>query len=371
MQEPWRFLQVLSSQKVGYTFSPNFFLAAAVDSLSKQDKSSLDLDLSNLAVIMCGGEANRTKNLAAVGKALRQYGAPEHSIKAAYGLSETCSACYYNLESPSYDIENGNTFATVGKPLPGLECKIVPQDDQVDRKQGLIHLRGDVLFKGYFNNSAATEACMTEDGWMNTGDIGQLDRNGNLQLLGRQKEVLILNGNNYSSFEIEYAVETSKIAGLTPTFIAVFSTWDQERDSEAPVVLFNPTEAAIGPKNLRATLQAINRAIFSVCAQKALHIVPLPETLLPKSTIGKLSRAKLRQEYEKGSFDEYVPQEQASVHLFNGEPQTSLQNVSHLQREVAEIYASVVGVEARLAGSRCSAEFRNQLHGFHEAEEGA
>lgn len=338
---------MLSEQRVGFTFAPNFFLALTVDSLAKQHTGSLNLDLSNLAVIMCGGEANRTKNLAAVDKVLRQYGAPEHSIKAAYGLSETCSACYYNLESPGYDIENGNAFATVGKPLPGLECKIVPQDDQGDQNQGLIHLRGEVLFQGYHNNSAATEACMTEDGWMNTGDIGQLDENGNLQLLGRAKEVLILNGNNYSSFEIEYAVETSDITGLTPTFTAIFSTWDEERDSEAAVVLFNPTEAAIGPKKLRATLQAIEKAVFSVCAQKARHIIPLPKFLLPKSTIGKLSRAKLRQEYEQGIFDEYIPEEQVSGELVNGDIKPSLDNISHLQKEIAEIYASVVGVEAK------------------------
>ncbi|EME83210.1 uncharacterized protein MYCFIDRAFT_153824 [Pseudocercospora fijiensis CIRAD86] len=307
VSEPWRFFQVLSDNKIGYTFSPNFFLAAAAESFSKQGSDALSLDLSNLSTIMCGGEANRTKTLAAVDEVLKQYGAPPHSIKAAYGLSETCSACFYNLESPDYDVANSNTFASVGKPLPGLECKIVPTfDDAESEQEGVIHLRGPVIFMGYHNNEAATSACMTEDNWMNTGDIGRFDENGNLQLLGRAKEVLILNGNNYSSFELEYAIESSNIAGLTPSFTAVFSTWDQERDSEAPVVLFNPTEDAIGPKNLRATLRAIDKAVFSVCAQKALHIIPLPKSQLPKSTIGKLSRAKLRQSFEKGLFGDYI-----------------------------------------------------------------
>ena len=81
---------------------------------------------------------------------------------------------------------------------------------------------------------------------MNTGDIGRLDSGGNLHLLGRAKEVLVLNGNNYSSFELEYALETSKNAGLTISYTAVFSSWDEKRNSEGVVVLFNPTEAAIG-----------------------------------------------------------------------------------------------------------------------------
>jgi len=342
--EPYRFFQVLSTYKIGYTFSPNFFLAATAKSLESQGGDLDDIDISHLAVIMCGGEANRTKTLEATDKLLRRFGAPEHCIKAAYGLSETCSACYYNLQSPDNDVVNGNVFASVGQHLPGvLEMKIVSRDDQEEKAgQDLIYLRGDVIFKGYYNNDEAMNACISEDGWMNTSD-----RNGNLQLLGRAKEVLILNGNNYSSFELEYAIENSEIAGLTTSYTAVFSTWDQKRHSEAVVVLFNPTEAAIGPKNLRATLQAIDKCVFSFCAQKALHIIPLPKTLLPKSTIGKLSRAKLKQQYERQAFDEYIMDDQSAfaVNGTNGTHfQPSLDDLPALQREIAQIYSGIVNV---------------------------
>ena len=297
---------------------------------------------------MCGGEANRTGTLERTDNVLRKFGAPKHCIKAAYGLSETCSACFYSMESPQYDVQNGKTFASAGTPLPhALEMKIVCRgEDEEKTDQGLIYLRGAVLFQGYHNNTAATEACMTEDGWMNTGDIGELDGNGNLHLLGRAKEVLILNGNNYSSFEIEHALETKEIVGLTTSCTAVFSTWDQKRNSEAVVILFNPTEAAIGPKNLRATLHAIEKCVFNVCAQKPLHAIPLPKALLPKSTIGKLSRAKLKQEFEKGSFDEYIVDNDAPTQLTNGKhhQQQSLDQLSPLQREIAQMYSSIVGV---------------------------
>lgn len=349
--EPYRFFHVLSQYKVGYTFSPNFFLAAAAKSLESQPEGTKGVDLSHLSVIMCGGEANRTTTLDATDKILRQCGAPPHSIKAAYGLSETCSACYYNLESPDYDVRNGNTFASVGKHLPGvLEMKIVSRedDDQANPDEGLVYLRGDVIFKGYYNNPTATAACMTDDGWMNTGDIGRLDDDGNLHLLGRQKEVLVLNGNNYSSFEIEYALETARIPGLEVSYTAAFSTWDQERNSEAVVILFNPTEAAIGPKNMRATLQAIDKCVFTVCAQKPLHVIPLPKVLMPKSTIGKLSRAKLKQSFEAGGFDDYVlGLDKISPTKSDGhsEGPGSWESLPPLQKEIAQIYAGIVNVE--------------------------
>ncbi|KAI5367216.1 Putative AMP-dependent synthetase/ligase, thioesterase, phosphopantetheine binding ACP [Septoria linicola] len=347
VQTPWQFFQVLSTYKIGYTFIPNFFLAAAVESLTKQDREALDLNLSNLSVVMVGGEANRTKTLQAADNVMRSYGAPAHSLKAAYGLSETCSACYYNLETPEYDLKEGNIFATVGKPLPGLEMKLL-DDDGVEQTtgEGTIHLRGNVIFNGYYANPEATTKAIAADGWMNTGDIGRLDQDGNLQLLGRSKEVLILNGNNFSSFEIEYAIETCGILGLEVSYTAVFSTWSEERSSEAPVVLFHPTEAAIGPKHMSSTLHAINKAVFSVCAQKALRVIPLPKALLPKSTIGKLSRAKLRQSFENGDLDDYIMDNLVSGVDALKSTCLKLADASPLQQEIAQIYSSIVNAPA-------------------------
>lgn len=357
--EPHRYFEILSRYQIGYTFSPNSFLAAAANALAEHDESGQEIDLSHLRVLFCGGEANRTATLQATDQIIRKFGAPKRAIKPVYGLSETCSACFYNLEGPDYDVKYGNIFASAGKPLPSvLEVKLVDQEeDQKVSDEGLIHLRGDVLFQGYHNNEEATAACMTADGWMNTGDIGKFDENGNLLLLGRAKEVLILNGQNYSSFEIEHAIETSDIEGLEPFYTAVFSTWDQDRQSEAPIVLFNPTEAAIGPKNLRATLQAVEKCVFSICAQKALHIIALPKSLLPKSTIGKLSRAKLKKSFETGAFDDFIVSERAppvksnDINGTNGHTNGTNGHAvktfpSPLQKEIAEIYASIVGVSS-------------------------
>nr|POF12940.1 didemethylasterriquinone d synthetase tdia [Quercus suber] len=338
MVEPHRFLRLLGRFQVGYTFAPNFFLAALVRSMDSQlPTSCADIDLRHLSVLMCGGEANRTGTLDKADKLLRRYGAPEFSIKAAYGLSETCSACFYNLETPSYDMENQNTFASVGKPLPDVvEMRI--GDGHEPQAQGLVYLRGEVIFQNYHNDETATSGCMSDDGWMNTGDIGHIDPKGNLHLLGRAKEVLILNGQNYSSFDIEHAVESSNIAGVTTSYTAAFSTWDHDKDSEAVVVLFNPTEAAIGPKNLLKTVQAIEKGVFAVCAQKPKRIVPLPKDLMPKSTIGKLSRAKLKQQFEAGAFDDYLLEQ----HALLPKAQKCLDDLTPLQQEIARIYASVV-----------------------------
>lgn len=352
--EPYHFFQLLSTYKVGYAFAPNFFLAACTLSfLRLKESASVDWDLSALRTIMCGGEANRTESLAASDEVLRRFGAPPHSIKAAYGLSETCSACFYNLESPEYDLTRENVFASAGKHLSGvLEMKLVHGDDgQSD--QGVLYLRGAVVTQGYFGNTDATSVAVTADGWFDTGDIARSDANGNIHLLGRVKEVLILNGNNYSSFELEHSIEASGIAGLMPSYTAVFSTWDQTRQSEAVVVLFNPSEEAIGPLKLKETLRAIDKVVINFCSQRPLRAIPLPKSSLPKSTIGKLSRSQLKKQYEDDAFVDYYCDELFSsatstsrVSTNGGVTKKSLQDVTPLEREIATVYSSVVNVPA-------------------------
>jgi acyl-CoA synthetase (AMP-forming)/AMP-acid ligase II len=94
VRSPSRFWKVLSDHRVAYTFAPNFFVATATRALNELDsceRSQMDMDFSELRVIMCGGESNKTSTLEAAEKVLTSYGAPKSSIKASYGLSEVRS----------------------------------------------------------------------------------------------------------------------------------------------------------------------------------------------------------------------------------------------------------------------------------------
>ena len=91
VRKPIRFWRVLSENRIAYTFAPNFFVAAATRAINEAnefERKQMKLDFSDLRVIMCGGEANKTATLAAAERVLTEYGAPKCSIKASYGLSE-------------------------------------------------------------------------------------------------------------------------------------------------------------------------------------------------------------------------------------------------------------------------------------------
>lgn len=264
------------------------------------------------------------------------------------------------MECPTYDLASDYVFASVGKHARDnfLELRIV---DDCGRKQplavtGAIQLRGEVVFRRYFNDNNATDACMAPDGWFDTGDTGLVDEHGNLRIIGRSKEVIIINGNNYSSFDLEHAIESRVVKGLTASYTATFSSLDPNDDSESIVVLFHPAEDTADAA-IQDTIDAINLAVITFCSKAALAIIPLPKDQMPKSTIGKLSRRKLKQSFEAGLFDQY--RMQTKTHSANEhdceerQGVTFLNQLSPLGRQVAEIFCRETGMtHGKLAGDK-------------------
>lgn len=346
VEDPGLFWHLLSEDRIGYSFGPNFFLSKSVKAVKLREKPSA-LDLSALRVLMVGGEANRTSTFEVADKLVMAHGAPAHSIKAAYGLSETCSACFYNMEAPQYDIARQNVFSSVGRHVsPGMELRIVNETlDPVGRgQQGAIQLRGEIVFRRYYNNKAATEECMTIDGWFDTGDLGSQDDEGNLEIVGRTKEILILNGNNYSSFELEYAIDSHVATGMTKSYTASFALWDKATESEGVVILFNPSDdISEDHDKVAETIRAVRQACVKFCAKAPVDVVPLPRHEMPKSTIGKLSRQQLKKHYAAGAFDKY------RFELSEGENELNCESNplgTEVRAKIAEALSKEIGVRA-------------------------
>jgi fatty-acyl-CoA synthase len=97
-------------------------------------------------------------------------------------------------------------------PLPGLELRISPE--------GEIQVRGWSVMKGYCGNPEATAKAFTEDGWLRTGDLGELTADGRLRMVGRLKDVFRVGGENVAPAEVEEvllghpAVETAQVVGV-------------------------------------------------------------------------------------------------------------------------------------------------------------
>ncbi|MFC5062323.1 AMP-dependent synthetase/ligase [Actinomycetospora atypica] len=164
----------------------------------------------------CRGAVSGGSALGArIGHFFRGVGIPIHE---GYGLTETSAAITANAEG---DIRVG----TVGRPLPGITVAIA--------EDGEVLAKGDVVFRGYWNNETATAETL-KDGWFHTGDIGTLD-DGFLSITGRKKELIVTaGGKNVAPAVIEDRIRAHRlisqalVVGDNRPYIAALITLDPE-----------------------------------------------------------------------------------------------------------------------------------------------
>jgi len=114
-------------------------------------------------------------------------------VLEGYGMTETCAVETLNT------IEH-HRFGTVGRPLPVCEIRIA--------EDGEVLMKGPNIFKGYLDNEDATRETLTDDGWLHSGDLGELDADGYLSITGRKKDLIITSsGKNISPSNIENALK--------------------------------------------------------------------------------------------------------------------------------------------------------------------
>jgi len=139
-------------------------------------------------------------------------------IAEGYGLTECTTACSANTP-------DDYRFGSVGHPLPGADVRIAAD--------GEIEMRSPTVFQGYFKDPEATAAVFTPDGWLRTGDIGELDADGFLHVTDRKKDILVTaGGKNVAPQNIENDLKTSKyvsqalVIGDKRPYVAALLTLD-------------------------------------------------------------------------------------------------------------------------------------------------
>jgi long-chain acyl-CoA synthetase len=117
-------------------------------------------------------------------------------IVEGYGLTECTTACTFNNREPY-------RFGSVGRALPGFEVETA--------EDGELLVRSETVFRGYFKDPEATAAALTSDGWLRTGDVGEIDEQGLVTITDRKKDIIVTaGGKNVAPQNLENALKTGK-----------------------------------------------------------------------------------------------------------------------------------------------------------------
>jgi long-chain acyl-CoA synthetase len=148
-------------------------------------------------------------------------------ILEGYGLSECTTACAVNLPGRV-------KFGTVGRILPGFEVKTA--------EDGEILIRSETVFAGYYNDEEATRAAIDAEGWLHSGDIGEIDEDGFLRITDRKKDIIVTaGGKNLAPQALENALKSSNLVSQAlvvgdrrPYVVALVALDEDEADGVSP-----------------------------------------------------------------------------------------------------------------------------------------
>lgn len=234
-------------------------------------------DLSSLRVVGSSGAPAQAVLIEQVKKRMCS------DVRNALGMTEACGEVSYT--KPDADLET--ICNTVGISPPGIERKIVDNNRRPvpDGTIGEVAFRSEILVKGYYNKPEETAAVFDEEGWFYTGDLGLIRPDGNLQLVGRAKEMYITGGFNVYPAEIENAI--MRFPGVLT--VAVLGVPHKLMGEVGRAYVIPKPGAVLNPDEIVAFLRE----------QLADYKVPREIVIreqLPMTPLGKIEKRILKQE---------------------------------------------------------------------------
>ncbi|MFH9176777.1 amino acid adenylation domain-containing protein [Streptomyces albogriseolus] len=301
LQDPLRWMDLADRHRVTVTWAPNFAFGLLAEQAHRFTGRAWDL--SPMRLVMNAGEVVVASAARAFLHTLEPFGLPQDVMHPGWGMSETCSVVT-DAVLPAEPVPDEGTFVSCGRPYPGVAMRIADEQGTVltEGEAGRFQVRGTSVTGGYHDNPAANAEAFTDDGWFDTGDLAFL-RDGELYITGRAKDVIIVNGVNHYSHEIEACVEELPYAERSFTAaVAVRTDPSSPTDELALFLHLTPEATADEARALREIAGKVTREI----GVSPSFLIPVARDAVPKTEIGKIQRTRLRKGFEAGDFDDEV-----------------------------------------------------------------
>ncbi|HMB32232.1 MAG TPA: fatty acyl-AMP ligase [Desulfohalobiaceae bacterium] len=312
---PGQWLSLMSQNQATISFAPPFGYELCARRLRQRDVSKFDLSLWRIAGV--GAETIRPDPLDKFAELLASCGFDKRAFTACYGLAECSLAVSFSplKQGISVDSVDGDTlsesnqalpvrskrsqscrqvasFVNCGQTLPGLEVQVRDCEGSVlpDRCCGRLFVRGKSLMNGYYNRPEETKRVFDQDGWLNTGDVGY-KAGESIFITGRETDMILINGRNIWPHDLEAIAERQH--GISPNDTLAFSVSDAEGRETAVIVVQVRTSDISFHEDIK---KDIGQGILDEFGISCLVDLVPPHTL-PRTSSGKPSRVKARQQF--------------------------------------------------------------------------
>jgi len=315
-RRPLTWLRLISDNRGTMSYGPSFGYELCSRRFSSSAATAPDLDLSSWRVAGIGGEMIKPKVMQGFADVFSSCGFSDKAFNASYGLAECVLGVSFStpgtgmrmdhiskqemgdnhraVSVPDDGSGDGRTFVACGKVIPDHTVEIRDEDGKVlsEREVGRVFFSGPSVMQGYWGDPEATEACI-EDGWLDTGDLGYY-MDGELVIVGRSKDMMIVNGRNYWPQDIEWTVE--HMDGMRSGDAAAF-TLEKDDGGEQPTILVQCRPSAAEVRNQLAddVRARVQDQVGLLC-----DVILVPPRTLPKTSSGKLARGKAKTSFLSG-----------------------------------------------------------------------
>ncbi len=327
LQKPARYMQMLANNTQAFSAVPNFAFELAARRTSDEDMAGLDL--GDVHTVLSGSERVHAATIRRFTERFSRFNFPASSLKPSYGLAE--AMVYAGSSRPGhapmtvrFDYEKlsagharrcegelGCELVSVGPPR-ACTVRIVDPETRMENpagKVGEIWLHGDNIAKGYWRKPQLTQRTFgaklvdpspdtPADSWLRTGDLGVM-YDGELFIVGRIKDLLIVDGRNHYPDDIE--ATTQEITGGRVSAISVST----DRTERLVVIAEMKNRGSSDEEvlhRLRAVKQEVTSEISKLHGLRVTDLVLVPSGSIPITTSGKIRRSSCIEMYERDGF---------------------------------------------------------------------
>ncbi|PYM41216.1 MAG: hypothetical protein DME12_12420 [Candidatus Rokuibacteriota bacterium] len=300
LRNPRQWLEVCTEVRATFTVSPDFGYRNCL----RHVRDITGLDLTSLRAALSGAETVRRSTV----EAFESRFGLDRVISPCYGLAEATLAVAIWPRAVPLRLDPSGRFLSVGQPCPGVSVRILAPDGAGAEvplgpgEEGEISVRSPGVMRGYYNNPEDTRKVLSPDGWLLTGDLGLVDKDGFLYVTGRLKDVIILAGENVPPADVEEVVDL--VDGVR--YSAAVGIESERAGTQRLHVVAEVRSESASPDEYHDLVREIVSRVHKQRGHRPARVLLVRAGSVPKTSSGKIQRSRLAQMIQHGELQDRI-----------------------------------------------------------------